>query len=85
MHGNAMEWCFDAFDDYPRGENEVTVDPFKIGKPEKDTFVVRGGAWWASSGACTSHWLSRNFNNANGFRGFRVVLGPEIRDLKVKN
>ena len=42
-----MEWCFDAWYDYPKGEKEVTVDPFKIGQPNKDTFVVRGGAWWS--------------------------------------
>jgi formylglycine-generating enzyme required for sulfatase activity/serine/threonine protein kinase len=82
MHGNAMEWCFDAWDEYPKGKKVVTADPFKIGKPNKDTtFVVRGGAWWADSGACTSHWRSRNFNNANGFRGFRIALAPTIGKL----
>ncbi len=84
MHGNAMEWCLDAWYEYPKGKKEVTVDPFKIGKPDQDTtFVVRGGAWWGDS--CTSHWRSRNLNNANSFRGFRIVLGPEIRDPEVKN
>ena len=34
---------------------------------------------------CTSHWRSRNHNNPNGFRGFRIVLGPEIREPKGKN
>ncbi len=45
MHGNAMEWCFDAWYDYPKGEKGVTIDPVKIGQPDKDKFVVRGGAW----------------------------------------
>jgi hypothetical protein len=79
MHGNAMEWCLDAWYDYPKGKKEVTVDPFQIGRPDKDTrFVVRGGAWWMGADGCSSHWRSLNHNNANGFRGFRIVLGPEI-------
>ena len=78
MHGNAMEWCFDAWYDYPKGAKEVTVDPFKIGQPDKDTFVVRGGAWWSIPQFCTSHWRDLNHNNPNGFRGFRIVLGPKL-------
>ncbi len=56
MHGNAMEWCFDAWYEFPKGTTELTVDPFKIGNPEKDTFVVRGGAWWSPRHMCSSHW-----------------------------
>ena len=78
MHGNAMEWCLDAWYDYPKGTKEVTVDPFKIGNPDKDTFVVRGGAWWGGLHMCASHWRGKNHNNPNGFRGFRIVLGPAI-------
>jgi formylglycine-generating enzyme required for sulfatase activity len=78
MHGNAMEWCHDAWYDYPQGAKDVAVDPFKVGDPEKDTFVVRGGAWWSSPELCASHWRSKNYNNPNGFRGFRIVLGPAI-------
>jgi formylglycine-generating enzyme required for sulfatase activity len=85
MHGNAMEWCFDAWCEFPRGTTDVTVDPFKVGNPEKDTFVVRGGAWWSSPHMCSSHWRAKNHSNANGFRGFRIVLGPEIRDLGIEN
>jgi serine/threonine protein kinase/formylglycine-generating enzyme required for sulfatase activity len=86
MHGNAMEWCFDAWDEYPSGKRVVTIDPFKIGRPDKDTtFVVRGGAWWCVPKFCTSGWRSRNHNNPNGFRGFRIVLGPEISATVVKN
>jgi serine/threonine protein kinase/formylglycine-generating enzyme required for sulfatase activity len=81
MHGNAMEWCFDAWYEYPKGEKDVTVDPFNIGQPGKNTtFVVRGGAWWLPADACTSHWRGRNHKDPNGFRGFRIVLGPEIRE-----
>jgi formylglycine-generating enzyme required for sulfatase activity len=82
MHGNAMEWCLDAWSGYPKGENEVTVDPFKIVQPDKDTFVVRGGAWWSGSQTCACHWRSQNHNNPNGFRGFRIVLGPAIHALE---
>jgi formylglycine-generating enzyme required for sulfatase activity len=84
MHGNAMEWCFDAWYEYPKGSKDVTVDPFKIGQPDKDTFVVRGGAWWSDQpNFCASHWRFKNHNNPNGFRGFRIVLGPEFRDVWV--
>jgi serine/threonine protein kinase/formylglycine-generating enzyme required for sulfatase activity len=85
MPGNAMEWCLDAWYEYPTGSKEVSVDPVKIGKPDKDTaFVVRGGAWWAGDGICTSGWRERNANTPNGYLGFRIVLGPEIRDIKIK-
>jgi formylglycine-generating enzyme required for sulfatase activity len=78
MHGNAQEWCFDAWYNYTKREKELTVDPFKIGQHDKDTFVVRGGAWWSGSQFCASHWRSMNHNNPNSFRGFRIVLGPAI-------
>jgi formylglycine-generating enzyme required for sulfatase activity len=82
MHGNAMEWCFDAWYEFPKGATEVTVDPFKVGNPEKDAFVVRGGAWWSSPHMCSSHWRAKNHSNANGFRGFRIVLAPAISALE---
>jgi len=82
MHGNAMEWCFDAWYDYPKGEKAVTIDPFKIGQPDKDTFVVRGGAWWSAPRMCTSHWRAKNHINPNVFRGFRIVLGTAINSFE---
>ena len=82
MHGNAMEWCFDAWQDFPKDVRGAAVNPFQIGNPEKDTFVVRGGAWWIDPRLCTSHWRARNHSNANGFRGFRIVLGPAIYSLE---
>ena len=60
----------------------MTVDPFKIGQPDKDAFVVRGGAWWIRPDLCTSDWRGNNHNNPNGFRGFRIVLGPAINSLE---
>jgi formylglycine-generating enzyme required for sulfatase activity len=85
MHGNAMEWCFDAWYEYPKGDKGVTIDPFKIGRPDKDAFVIRGGAWWGPRHFCTSHWRYLNHNSPNGFRGFRIVLGPEIREPESGN
>jgi formylglycine-generating enzyme required for sulfatase activity len=85
-HGNAMEWCFDAWYDYPKGpKNEVMVDPVKIGQPDRDTFVVRGGAWWSLPTMCTSHRRAKNHSHPNGFRGFRIVLGPEIREPVIED
>jgi formylglycine-generating enzyme required for sulfatase activity len=78
MHGNAMEWCFDSWYDYPRRQTEVIINPFKIGPPDKERFVVRGGAWWAPPHYCSSHWRYVNYNDPSGFRGFRIVLGPAI-------
>jgi formylglycine-generating enzyme required for sulfatase activity len=78
MHGNAMEWCFDAWSEVPPGTKDVAVNPFKIGDPETDEFVLRGGAWWSDPIMCSSHLRGRNHNNANGFRCFRIVLAPII-------
>ena len=85
MHGNAMEWCLDAWYDYPKGMEEVNVDPVNIGQTNKDAFVVRGGAWWSRRDMCTNHWRFPNHNNPNGFRGFRIVLGREIQGLAIEN
>jgi len=85
MHGNVMEWCLDAWSDYPKGLKDVAVDPVRIGRPDRDTsFVVRGGAWWNEDRFCASDWRDRNPNAPNGFRGFRIVLGPEIQGLQIK-
>ncbi len=86
MLGNAMEWCLDAWYEYPKGSKEVVVDPLKIGQSGALVpFVVRGGAWWITSDRCTSHWRDRAPNSPHAFHGFRIVLGPEIRDPKMKN
>ncbi len=85
MHGNAMEWCLDVWYDYPKGSKDVAIDPLNIGQLDKDkSFVVRGGAWWFRDQHCSSGWRDRNPSSPNGFRGFRIVLGPEIQGLKIK-
>lgn len=81
MHGNAMEWCLDGWSDHPRGKKEVTIDPFTPPRRgERDTFVVRGGGWWAAKESCSSHWRNKNQAHANAYRGFRIVLGRVLTD-----
>jgi formylglycine-generating enzyme required for sulfatase activity/Spy/CpxP family protein refolding chaperone len=83
MQGNAMQWCMDAWYDYPKYSGTPTVDPFHPGDPTKDAFVVRGGAWWAPLDMCRSCWRDRNHcEPANGYRGFRLVLGPILAATK---
>lgn len=80
LHGNAMEWCEDAWYDYPSG-GETSVDPVHPGAPGEDmTFVLRGGAWWAGTEACRSCARDGNRDVAGGYRGFRVVLAPARGD-----
>ena len=71
----------DAWYDYPQGAKGVTVDPFHRGDPKDALFVVRGGAWWMAefTGGCSSIWRGFNHSSpANGYRGFRLVLGPRV-------
>jgi len=85
MHGNAMEWCLDRWYDYPGRSTLLQTDPHYPGKPERESFVVRGGAWWASPDSCSSHWRSLCTNEpAGGYRGFRIVLAPVQRVIRDK-
>jgi formylglycine-generating enzyme required for sulfatase activity len=80
MHGNAPEICLDAWYEYPRGSKDVAVDPVTLGRSERGaSIVLRGGAWWFDDGLCASGRRDRCPATPDGFRGFRVVLGPEIR------
>jgi formylglycine-generating enzyme required for sulfatase activity len=79
MHGNAMEWCLDAWYEYPKNAAAVVVDPFHAGQAGRDRFVIRGGAWWAPPDMCRSSWRSMNDSEpANGYRGFRIALAPTL-------
>jgi formylglycine-generating enzyme required for sulfatase activity len=83
MHGNAIEWCLDAWYEYPRSSKQVAVDPVTIGRPGRGaSFVSRGGAWWIGGGECKSGWRDRTPDAPIGFHGFRIVLGTETRGLK---
>jgi serine/threonine protein kinase/formylglycine-generating enzyme required for sulfatase activity len=86
MHGNAAEWCLDAWYEYPVASKEVVVDPLHIGPTNPlAPMVVRGGRWWSGTALCTSHWRENVPNAPHGYRGFRIVLGPETRGLNTKN
>ena len=77
MNGNAMQWCADAWTE-TLAPGTVS-DPYVAGDPATDRFVVRGGAWWLGADQCTSGWRSMNPASANGYRGFRIVLGPVLK------
>lgn len=77
MHGNAVEWCSDLFDEQCYS-SAAKVDP--QGPPTSPTFVpryiVRGGHY-----ACTPGWCRSSFRlhfpqsfAASGAMGFRVVV-----------
>jgi formylglycine-generating enzyme required for sulfatase activity len=66
MQGNAAEWCLDAWRDYPKQQQAATVDRFHAGDPQRDMFVVRGGAFWMPlheqddfAERCTSYYRQR--------------------------
>ena len=80
-----MEWCIDAWTEYPKSKNEVTVDPVHIGRPDKETTTVRAELGWPPAAQCTSRWAFCNHNTLNGFRGFLRRAGAEIRAAEVKN
>ncbi len=44
MHGNAMEWCLDAWHEFPAAGAADAIDPFTRSRPGIDLFVCRGGA-----------------------------------------
>ena len=76
MHGNAQEWCLDAWQDDPdlRGS-----DVFKPRSNAGEYLVVRGGGWWIGRRECSSVARDRWRNEPGGYRGFRLVLGPATR------
>lgn len=76
---NVPEWCLDRFEWYPSEQKDVTVDRFHAGKPGIDQFVVRGGRDGRSE--VFPHPYARFYRDDShgGFRGFRLVLGPELR------
>lgn len=76
MHGNAAEWCLDAYQPYVAG---AVTDPFvaaPLGASSVER-VLRGGSFAQDSSACRSA-SRRGFPQAraNFTSGFRIVLGP---------
>lgn len=78
MHGNAIEWCYDAWQEEPATPVPQAQDPLVHPKAASDLRVLRGGAWWAPSAACSSLARLGHEPVAGGYRGFRIVLGPII-------
>jgi formylglycine-generating enzyme required for sulfatase activity len=71
MHGNAFEWCLDAFASY---SSTPVTDPFVAAGPNR---VYRGGSWLSASSDCRSAArAARSPYNKTTHTGFRVVLAP---------
>jgi serine/threonine protein kinase/formylglycine-generating enzyme required for sulfatase activity len=80
MHGNAPEWCLDAWYDFPES-GSLRVDPFVAPQVWRQRRVVRPGSWvWWGPGASESWDRHSHYPVAGGYRGFRVVLGPVLTD-----
>jgi serine/threonine protein kinase/formylglycine-generating enzyme required for sulfatase activity len=45
MLGNALEWCFDRYDNYPKGTGIFEDTPRTVSVLDKDNRIVRGGAF----------------------------------------
>ena len=75
MHGNAAEWCRDAFDENAyHDRKEISIDPIHaIG----NRHVYRGGQWagnaWLSRCAYRFGVTEQAASRPNTIHGFRVV------------
>jgi formylglycine-generating enzyme required for sulfatase activity len=79
MHGNAMQWCMDVFRHQATFFAAVATDPYYPGRSEREAYVCRGGAWYLPREKCSSSWRGQSAAEpANGYRGFRLVLGPVL-------
>jgi formylglycine-generating enzyme required for sulfatase activity len=78
MHGNAPEWCLDAWRDEPELALLQVTDPFLPAKNLESSFVVRGGGWMDGTGGCANGSRQEAPSAAGGYRGFRLVLGPPM-------
>jgi serine/threonine protein kinase/formylglycine-generating enzyme required for sulfatase activity len=76
MHGNAREWCWDAFQgDYPSGSAQ---DP--RGPADGNTRLHRGGSWWDYPHAGRSGFRNMSsFLLRDNLVGFRVACGVPSR------
>ena len=76
MHGNVMEWCYDWYGPYPKGE---VTDP--TGPPTGETRVCRGGRWRHAARFCRSAARDHDEpgSRSSSSQGFRVVLVPDSR------
>ncbi len=76
MHGNALEWCWDGYAEYPPGE---LVDPVLDGF---SFWILRGGSVDREADDCRSAYMevsrreTTSFGDFVRFLGFRVVFNP---------
>ena len=82
MHGNAMEWCLDAWYEYPKGMKELTIDPIQDRATQQGYIRRPRRSLVEQTGHVCQPLALKNHNNPNGFRGFRIVLGPEIQGIE---
>ncbi|WP_339748297.1 formylglycine-generating enzyme family protein, partial [uncultured Rubinisphaera sp.] len=85
MHGNILEWCRDAWDEFAYRKRvgdvrDPIVKPSDIGKSEENADrVIRGGSWDGSARRCRAAYrIGRRPGFRNMDQGFRVCLflGP---------
>lgn len=70
MHGNAMEWCNDRYEDFIWGNQ---IDP--TGPTAGLMRVIRGGSWISTAANCRSSIrLSRTPTSLDNRTGFRLVF-----------
>lgn len=94
MHGNVAEWCLGDWQEHwpagfgdpaltkPEGADgfEPVTDPFSAAGLDERR-VARGGSWSAFDKDCRADMRHpRAPGNREPYIGFRVVLGPEMRD-----
>lgn len=76
MSGNAPEWCYDWFGEYP-GDPQTNPVGCKMPKKKKERFrVIRGGGWNSPEAECRVTARSKGLpeEDTAGFRVVRSVL-----------
>ncbi|HWA10315.1 MAG TPA: formylglycine-generating enzyme family protein [Opitutaceae bacterium] len=72
MHGNVEEWCFDWFDTYPGGTENI---PDFAGPSQGSRHAIRGGAFAFKGTGCRSSSRSSEIpGNSHPNVGFRLAL-----------
>ncbi len=75
-HGNAWEWCLDAWDASPNYPSTSRIDPYVTSGSYR---VLRGGNWSYNANFARSAMRGGNSPALTNFLiGFRVVLAPVL-------